>query len=220
VLALGKVRARWTGRQEGDLRSDSSGVDARRRAVLDRPWSLARQVHGADYLVVEDHKPAAGPADALVTTRDDIALAVLTADCGAVVLGGGDGIAAAVHVGWRGLVAGVLPAAVEAMRGLGAGDIVAGLGPCIRPECYEFGAADLAQVAASVGGDVEGRTSEGHPALDLPRAIAMSLERCGVGLVADVGICTACSPDHFSHRARGEAERQALVVWRVGGGVP
>jgi len=73
----------------------------------------------------------------------------------------------------------------------------------------------LERVAARVGPDVRGHTSDGRPALDIPRAVAATLERLGVALVADAGICTACSPDHWSWRARGERSRQATVVWRA-----
>ena len=89
------------------------------------------------------------------------------------------------------------------------------LGPCIRPGCYEFGADDLAQVARRLGDGVRGTTATGAPALDVPAAVRAALGRVGVVEVDDVGICTACSPVHFSHRARRELGRQALVVWRA-----
>jgi copper oxidase (laccase) domain-containing protein len=99
------------------------------------------------------------------------------------------------------------------MRALGAAHVRATLGPCIRPECYEFGAADLDAVAAQLGDHVRGTTSWGTPALDVPAAVRASLASVGVELV-DASTCTACSPDHWSHRAAGDVERQAVVVWR------
>jgi copper oxidase (laccase) domain-containing protein len=110
-------------------------------------------------------------------------------------------------------VAGVVDRAVAAMRELGATEITAALGPSIHAECYEFSDADLDAVAAELGDAVRARTSDGRPALDVPAAVRAALERNDVTLVHDEGVCTACSAEHWSHRARGELERQAVVVW-------
>jgi copper oxidase (laccase) domain-containing protein len=139
---------------------------------------------------------------------------VLTADCAPLALASDEGIVAAVHAGWRGLVAGVIDRTAERMRALGATDVVAALGPCIHAECYEFSARDLDEVAAELGDGVRGVTAGGRPALDVPAAVRAGLERAGVRLVHDADVCTACSDGHYSHRARGELERQAVVVWR------
>src|SRR6185437_8199499 len=63
----------------------------------------ARQVHGARVaLVVEATVPGA-------------VVGVYTADCVPILLTDGDGRVAAAHAGWRGTVAGVANAAVEAL---------------------------------------------------------------------------------------------------------
>jgi len=121
---------------------------------------------------------------------------------------------AAVHAGWRGVAAGVVSAAASAMRAAGATRISGALGPCIRVCCYEFGPAELARVEEAVGARVGGTTAAGRPALDLAAAVGAAASRAGVELVFDAGACTACSDRFFSHRARQEKERQALVVWR------
>ena len=123
------------------------------------------------------------------------------------------GVVGAVHAGWRGLAAGIVEAAVAALRHRSSGPVRAVLGPCIHPECYEFSPGDLEPIAARLGPGVIGTTAGGRPALDVPRAVRLALAGAGVTDVADVGVCTACSADHFSHRARGETERQALVAW-------
>ena len=220
----GGVCAVWTGRSEGDLRpgsdhlsEDGAGPALRQRAVLDRTWSWVHQVHGSRVVTVGSDPAEGVDADALVAgpgVPGAGALAVFSADCPCIALASPEGVAGAVHAGWRGLAAGVVGAAVEEMRRLGAGSVTAALGPCIHAECYEFGPADLATVARAVGGPVEGRTSAGGLALDLPRAVTLALEGAGARLVHDVDVCTACSPGHFSHRSRAEVERQALVVWR------
>lgn len=202
-----------TDASHGDLAIGGDGVEARRRAVVDLPWTWLRQVHGGDVVVVTAPGEHAGAAaDAAVTAVPGAALAVQTADCAPIALLA-DGVVGAVHAGWRGLAAGVVGNAVAAMRDLGAGEVRAVLGPCIRPRCYEFGPDDLDVVAAALGAGVRATTGWGTPALDLPTGVKLALQEAGVADVADSGVCTACSPVHWSHRARAEAERQSLVVW-------
>ena len=122
----------------------------------------------------------------------------------------------AVHAGWRGLRGGVVEAAVDSLRRRGATDVVASLGPCIHAECYEFGPVELESVAATYGETVRGRTASGAPALDLPAAVAAAVSRAGARMAAGVDECTSCAGGWFSHRARGDGGRQALVVWSSG----
>jgi YfiH family protein len=214
------VHVVFTDRSAGDLavpaeRAPSPALERRRRAVVDRPWSWLRQVHGGRALLVRHAGDRGGEeGDALVTAVPDAPLAVQVADCAPVALMSPDGVVAAVHAGWRGLAAGVVGAAVDCMRAAGAGDVSAIVGPCIRPECYEFGAEDLDALAARLGEDVRATTSGGAPALDVPAAVRAALRAAGVTVVHDVDVCTACSPRHWSHRATGNRRRHALVVWR------
>jgi copper oxidase (laccase) domain-containing protein len=153
-------------------------------------------------------------ADAAVTACAGAALAVLTADCAPVALSSPDGVVGIVHAGWKGLMAGVVEAAVSAMRALGAGDVSAALGPCIHPHAYRFSANDLATVVSRFGAGVAARDDAGQPALDLPAAVGIALRRADAVLVADAATCTHCSPDHWSWRARADHGRQATVVWK------
>jgi copper oxidase (laccase) domain-containing protein len=147
-----------------------------------------------------------------------VCLTVLTADCAAVALGSPEGVHAAVHAGWRGLAAGVVERAVEVVRACGGSEVVAGLGPCIGPCCYEFSMAGVDAMAGRYGDGVRAVTNTGTPSLDLPEGVRVALHRAGVPVVVDLPACTACAPEYFSHRARGEAERQALLVWNGGAG--
>jgi polyphenol oxidase len=187
---------RFTSRADGDALAQQDA----------RGWAVVHQVHGSN-VVVADRPGHHGEADALVTTTPGVPIAVRVADCAPVALVA-DGVIGVVHAGWRGIVAGVLPAAIDAMRSLGAGEISAVLGPCIHAECYEFGTDELDRIAGQLGASVRGTTSWGAPALDVPAAI-----RAQVPDVEDRSVCTACSPAHWSHRARGDRERQALVAW-------
>ena len=190
-------------------------VEARRRAVKDAPWTWLRQVHGDAVVTVTTPGGGAGSqADASVTPEANAVLAVLTADCAPVALVSPEGVVAAVHAGWRGLAAGVLERTVEAARRAGATELRAVLGPCIHPECYEFGASDLDVVAARLGNGVRAVTAAGEPALDVPVAVSAALKDAGVTELVDVDVCTACNDDYFSWRAGKDLARQAMVLWR------
>jgi hypothetical protein len=208
-------RLRFTSRADGNLsilHPEPSALAAARARLSPWPWTWLSQVHGADVLTVTAPGAGAGTrADAAVTTVPGAVLAVQTADCAPVALLA-DGVVAAAHAGWRGLEAGVLGATVERMRSLGATDIQAVLGPCIHAECYEFGAADLDRLAARFGDGVRGTTAAGTPALDVPAAVRLALTELDVDL-EDADVCTACDESYFSHRARGDSERQSLLVW-------
>jgi copper oxidase (laccase) domain-containing protein len=136
---------------------------------------------------------------------------VLTADCAPVALTCDDAVAV-VHAGWGGLLAGVVEAAVTRLRANGSGDVRAALGPCIRPARYEFGEVDLARMVERFGPSVASRTEWGTPALDIPAGVRAALEGVGVTAFDDAGVCTAASPEHFSHRRDGGTGRQALIA--------
>ena len=218
-----KVEIRCTDKADGDLSIDSDvdRLDANRGQIVDRPWIWLRQVHGNRVVVVSD---SANPdeldailgteADAIVTRRDDVALAVQSADCATIALWSDDGVIGAVHAGWRGLEADVVGATVDAMRSMGAETIHARTGPCIGVECYEFGATELRRMVALFGPEVVGRSAEGNDALDVRRAVSLSLARSGVDHAGGSSRCSACQPHElWSHRSRNEKQRQALVVW-------
>jgi YfiH family protein len=164
-------------------------------------------------VVTRPGEHAGAPADAAVTATPGAVLVVRTADCAPVALLAPTAVGI-VHAGWRGLVLGVVEAALAALRGLGAGEVRAVVGPCISAPRYEFGAHDLDVVAARYGDAVRGRTVDGRPALDLAAGVRGALHGAGVDRVSVVGGCTATDAGTwFSHRARGEAGRQGSFVW-------
>ena len=203
-------------RADGDFADPAAAVaHGASRSLADVPWTWLRQVHGSRVVVVEAPGASRGQeADAAVTCCAGAALAVLTADCAPVGLSSPEGVAGVLHAGWRGLVAGVVGATVATMRSLGATQVFAGLGPCIGPHAYRFSDGDLAAVVSAFGPQVRSVDAAGYPALDLPAAVVVAVERAGASLVAQAGICTHCSDDHWSWRARRDEARQATVVWR------
>lgn len=224
-LGVSGVRALWTGRDAGDQRGLSTGCEAPPPVPAGRSLRRMNQLHGARVLVADaaglrgpcdrwPDDPVVSPAaDAVISTGTRSCLVVLTADCASVAISSREGWFAALHVGWRGLLAGIVESTVGTMTALGATGLEAGLGPCIHPCCYGFEAPELGLIVDRYGADVRSRTSLGEPALDLPRAVHGALSRSGVEVVVDDGRCTACSADAFSYRARRDEQRQALLVW-------
>lgn len=211
---MATVQHRFTDRDHGDLAvgGDPDVLARRRRQVVDLPWTWVQQVHGAEVVVVtEPGEHAGATADAVITAVPGAAIAVHTADCGALLLVGERAVGV-VHAGWRGLRAGVVGAAAAAMADLGDPPHVGMLGPIIRPRCYEFDGPELEELATVLGPEVRATTAWGTPALDLAAGIVAAAGQVGVSLVDD-GTCTACSPLHWSFRARRDAGRQALVAW-------
>lgn len=202
-------------RRAGDFSEPRDPRAAAAQSLLaDAPWTWLRQVHGSGVVVVEHPGACRGEeGDAAVTTCAGAALVVLTADCAPVGLASPEGVIGIAHAGWRGLIAGVVEAAVATMRSLGASDVSAALGPCIAPHAYRFSAPELALVVERFGRGVVAVGPDGHPALDLPATVRAALDRAGATLVGDAQICTHCSPDHWSWRANGDKARQASVVW-------
>lgn len=212
----------FTDAADGDLAVGTAGadLDRRRATIAPTPWTWLTQVHGTRVLVAAEAGEHAGAeADAAVTSASGVPLAVHTADCAPIAVVADAGAIAVIHAGWRGLVGGIVERAVAELDALVGGPRAAVLGPCIHPECYEFSEFDLAAIEHRFGPVVRGRTASGRPALDLPAAVAVALGEVGVPLASSSPACTACGGSWFSHRARGEAQRQALVAWiEVDGG--
>lgn len=177
---------------------------------------FGRQVHGADvWSLGEDRNRR--DADALVSRRSDALVGVVTADCVPVLLAdeSGDRVAA-VHAGWRGLVAGVLPAALEA---LDSQLVVAAIGPCLSTERFEVG-PEVAQRFEESGMAAAIRTDVGpRPHIDLRAAAAIQLERAGVTRIDCSSLCTWNEPELYSYRrdvTHGGAPRTGRLAAVIG----
>jgi YfiH family protein len=195
-----------------ELAAAELGLDP--RAVV---WM--RQVHGRDVAVAEGPgRGPDGPVDGVVTAHRGLPLAVLTADCTPVLLADPvAGVTGAAHAGRPGLVAGVVPATVEAMTVLGADParITARTGPAVCGGCYEVPAALRDEVAAVVP-EAYGTTTWGTPSVDVPAGVRAQLTALGVRDVTLSGVCTLESADHFSYRGERTTGRLASYVWLDG----
>ena len=213
-----------------NLGSDRNDVDAAVRANRRRVCgalgldpdgvSLGRQVHGARMRTL-DAPSVPGlftgalrgwpEGDGLATRTPELGLAVLGADCLPVLLWHRDGPAvAAAHAGWRGLVAGVLGAAV---RTLGTpARLGAAIGPGIGPCCYPVSAEVRDRFAAAFG-----QAAVRAPAVDLAAAARAALVAEGMeeAAIVTVEACTSCEAERFySYRRDGEScGSQGGLVW-------
>ncbi len=158
--------------------------------------------------------PWPGPApeaDAVATSRADLALVVLVADCAPVLLADRRrGLAAAVHAGRPGMIGGVVPHAVRRLRELGAEDLQAMIGPSVCPRCYEV-PAGMRDAAAQVSPASAAVSWTGTPAIDVAAGVASQLHDLDVPFGWVPG-CTRESADLYSHRGSARTGRSAGVV--------
>ncbi|MFI1863474.1 peptidoglycan editing factor PgeF [Streptomyces jumonjinensis] len=175
------------------------------------------QVHGREVARVEGPwgEGSVPCVDGVVTTRRGLALAVLTADCTPVLLADPvAGVVAAAHAGRPGMVAGIVPATVEAMTAAGARPerIIARTGPAVCGRCYEVPEQMRAEVASAEPA-AWSETSWGTPAVDVTAGVHAQLEALGVRDRQASPVCTLESQDHYSYRRDRTTGRLAGYVW-------
>jgi YfiH family protein len=210
ILDQGDLCVRFLGR--GAPRSASDLADVLGPDSPQIGW--LKQVHSSDAQLAQEG--CAGPGDVLYTARPELALSIATADCVPVLLASGDRLAAA-HAGWRGLVAGAIPAAVETLDST-AHQVQAWIGPSIGPCCYEVGnevAESLVEVShqriLSPGGGE-------RPHADLRAVAVHQLNELGIKRVQWFDLCTHCRSNRLeSYRRSGpQAGRNWSLIWRRG----
>ena len=187
-----------------------------------RDVATARQVHGSRVALVGlDGRDRVIPAtDALVTDTPGVALLLRFADCLPVLLY--DPVRRAIglaHAGWKGSIKGIAGKTVSAMMeafGSRPADIIAGLGPCIGPCCYQVGTEVVELVKASFNhwqGLIRSQ-GDGSFHFDLWETNRLQLVERGVEEIEVTQLCTACRTDEFfSHRAeKGRTGRFAVIL--------
>ena len=179
--------------------------------LRDKTVAMGWQIHGTDVKDWDAAESGSDPfvngllhkVDAHVTTRDDLALLVIVADCLPVALSDGERVAM-VHCGWRGLAGGVVANAVGHFDKPPGAAVGPGIGPC----CYEVG--------DEVRDQFDARFADGRM-LDLRAVAEERLRAAGVENIEHVDLCTSCREDlFFSHRRDGGVTgRQGGLVWRT-----
>jgi copper oxidase (laccase) domain-containing protein len=203
------------------------------------------QVHGPRVLraVRGEHFENSSKADAIVTDDPQRIASVRVADCVPVLLASANGkTVAAIHAGWRGVVAGVVQAALnellesddpgsrsepaqaissEAEVRIGRQrlpvDLVAAIGPCIGFDAFEVGSEVIAEFQRSFGNEAPLRTVKGGKGfVDLRQAIRMQLLAAGVP-ERQIDVTDRCTVrdagEFFSHRReRGVTGRMAAII--------
>ena len=186
---------------------DAKTVAANRSLI--GPAQFMNQVHGDEIVIVESITADTPTCDGLITTKPNLQLAVMVADCIPLLLISKEAVGA-IHVGRAGLVNQIAVKAVKTMRSLGAIDIHAILGPSICGACYEV-PFEMQQDVIEQHPRAFATTRKGTPGLDLPKALIADLVSIGVSYEAST-ICTMENELYFSHRRHNPTGRFAGVV--------
>jgi len=191
---------------------DAPGAVEENRIILKSLLSQAHpifmnQVHGNQVVEVFDNSLTPITADAIITRKVGLPLAVLSADC-LPVLVKGESIVGVIHAGRKGILNGIISQTILKMRALGGVDLEATIGPAICGQCYEVDPQmylDAISVEPNLATNVETHC------LDLKKAAAAQLQIHNVS-VADLEICTAHDLNFFSYRRDGISGRNVGVI--------
>lgn len=209
---------------------DKEAIDENRRRAIaallpGAALATVHQIHSPRVVVAERAWPidARPNADAMVSVTPGLLLGILTADCAPILLADTQaGVIGAAHAGWRGALAGVAEATVDAMERLGAERerIVAAVGPCIAQVSYEvdasFRANFIEQDAANDRFFVEGPS--GKPRFDLEGFVAHRLIIANIRQVEPLHLDTYADADRFysyrraTHRGEADYGRQVSLI--------
>jgi hypothetical protein len=177
--------------------------------LRDSELKLAHIVHSFQANIL--HAKTAGEYkafDASLTTTSNIVLSQTTADCGTVIIASKGGeIVALVHGSWHTLSARIICKVVAKMKTHTSNELIAGIGPMICANCYEFGdeAVDLFL------GKYLSRP-DGKYRVNLRQMIIDQLRESGVSQIDDVSICTLEDERFFSHRRSGAHSGRFLTL--------
>jgi YfiH family protein len=199
-VASNRARAMGQMGLPGDALLTTYQVHSNLVAVVEEPWQMA-------------DRPK---VDAMVTKRPGIALGILAADCAPVLFVDPEaGVLGVAHAGWRGAFGGVLAAAVETMRELGAepADTIAAVGPCIAQRSYEVGQEFPGPFLEQESNNADffaPAPREGHFLFDLPGYVTRRLGALGLGKITSLSVDSFSESDRFfSYRRackRGEPD--------------
>ena len=217
-----------------------SSLGVSRHVPSQEPQPHAQETSGRPETPSAMDTPVCEPeADAQITTRPGIALAVQVADCLPVLLADRQGrVIGVAHAGWRSLAGGILQASVQRMRQkVPDADIVAWLGPCIGPAVFEVGdevRAAFIAAAQDMATHLQGRPPKQEDAqcttraesafqpgrkpgkwlANLPELARQHLHALGITDIHTAGACTFSDPARFwSYRRDQTCGRMAGLIW-------
>jgi polyphenol oxidase len=178
------------------------------------------QTHGSNIAILEEndagkgaltHATAISSTDASITNVDNLILGVLTADCLPILLYDPRTRAiGAIHAGWRGLIAGILPNTIQKMSDnyqTNPKDVIVGIGPSIGPCCYEIQDDVALQIRKTFGDQADQllKSTNSRMTLDLRQAAFRQLRECGL-TPTNIQVCDLCTKDNpdlwYSYRYR------------------
>ena len=194
----------------GDHVGDDSDLVAENRNLLQKLVSASQiqfmdQVHGNHVSLINQALNIAPKADALITSEKDLALVVMVADC-LPILVSGQNVAAAIHVGRRGMASGVIKKTIAEIRNISDGSLTAYIGPGICENCYEVDEATYKELVEKYP-----RSDAGYRKLNLRAESTKQLQEMGVRVV-NINICTMENEKYYSYRRDGKTGRQAGVI--------
>lgn len=173
-----------------------------------------KQTHSTSVVTLEQDDNRT--ADAAITHTPGIVAVVMTADCLPILICNHSGSeVAAVHAGWRGLQAGVIQCALDAMQS--ANDqLMAWIGPGISQACFEVGDEVYAAYINSIN-DADRYFSAhgpGHWLCDLAGLAQLVFEQQGVSEVTRAPLCSYRDDKRFySYRRDATTGRMASLIW-------
>ena len=216
-VSVGEYESMNLGASSGDAPDHVARNRAIVRELLPAEPQWLAQVHGNAVARIDEPGPEVAPqADAAIARTPGRVCTVLTADCLPLFLCDDSGERVAVaHAGWRGMAAGVIENAVQAMDAPSR-SLLAWMGPAIGPEAFEVGPEVRdAFVAADANAASAFRAHrEGKFLADLYALARQRLARAGVTRVHGGGFCTLRERDRFfSYRRAKKSGRMGAFIW-------
>ena len=209
---------------------DREAIEGNRRLAIaallpEAELATVHQVHSAEVVVADRAWPQGERprADAMVTDTPNLLLGILTADCAPVLFADHHAVVVgAAHAGWRGALAGVTDATIEAMEELGARreNIHAAIGPCVAQPNYEVDETFRARFAEDEADNARFFVTgpAGKPHFDLESYIVHRLIAAGIGEVEALNLDTYADDGRFfsyrraTHRGEADYGRQLSAI--------
>ena len=199
-----------------------SGTNCEKNSCLRRDDNLAHIIHSFQTNILEaDNAGEFQKLDASFTTKKNQVLSQTTADCGSVIIASSDGkVAGLAHGSWHTLKENIICDVVAKMKKYTSKELVAGIGPMICVNCYEFGpeAATLFdQKYLTPSGLIPAITGTARYnatkyKVNLKQMIIDQLRQSSITQIDDLNICTKEDERFFSHRRDGASSGRLLTL--------